>query len=115
MNDPENIKISDRPAINELTKDQERCLNDLLDHILVPFETEREWWEWQRRAIILQLNQTNKYDTFYMHNKALWSILIGNKKHIAKRKWAIMLIHNHLVHCFASARKELFNRETTPP
>lgn len=111
----EKIKISDRPSINEFAKDQERCLEELLAHIEQPFKDDIDFYRWQRKAKILQLNQPYKYDTFFMHNKALWILLVESKEeNKAKRRWAIMLIHNHLVHSFALARQELFARETGP-
>jgi DNA-binding transcriptional MerR regulator len=100
------IKISSNRAVNDLTRHQERCIEELIAIIDKPFKDQWEWQEWQREAIALQLSQ-HTTNEFFMENMAIWDNLIEGHATREKRNWVVFLMTNFLVKTFAQARAEL--------
>jgi DNA-binding transcriptional MerR regulator len=100
------IKISSNRAVNDMTRQQERCIKKLIARIDKPFKDEWEWQEWQREAIALQLSNHTTNDLF-IENKAFWDPLIEGHADRDRRAWNVFLMTNFLVKTFAQARAEL--------
>jgi hypothetical protein len=105
------IKISSNRAVNDLARQQELCLIQLIQHIEKPFKDKWEWTEWHRQAIALQLSQHSTND-FFMDFQGLWDYLIEGNGDRDRRDYIIYMIHNHLEKTFAQAREELSERES---
>ncbi len=104
------IKTSSNRAVNDLARQQERCIKKLIASIDKPFRDKWEWAEWQREAIALQLSQHTTNDLF-LENMAFWDDLIEGHADKEKRDWKIYLMNNFLIKTFAQARQELAERE----
>ena len=105
------IKIASNNTVNDLAKQQERCLIKLIEHIKKPFKTKWEYAEWHREAIALQLGQTN-HNRLMLDSEAIWGNLIEGRGTEEKREWIIFMMHNHLETLFSAARQELAIRES---
>ena len=104
------IKIASNNTVNDLAKQQERCLIKLIEHIKTPFKDKWDYAEWHREAIALQLGQTN-HNRLMLDSEAIWGNLLEGRGTEAKREWIIFMMHNHLEILFSFARTELAERE----
>jgi DNA-binding transcriptional MerR regulator len=100
------IKISSNRAVNDLARQQEMCIEELIATIDKPFKNQWEWQEWEREAIALQLSSHTTND-FFIENMAMWDSLLEGHADRDRRAWNVFLMTNFLVKTFAQARAEL--------
>ena len=112
-----NISLSRNDSINDLAKQQEKCLLNLIAKIQNPFQDMWDWVAWKRQAIALQLGNFN-YNELWLESRQIWGKLLKDAKteegepiDEQTRNDIIFCIHNHLERTFAQARQELSKRE----
>jgi hypothetical protein len=111
------ITLSSIPAVNDLMRQQEAILLNLVQKIKTPFRDEWEYIEWHRTATALQLGFFGNNELL-LDNRACWEYLIEGAKteegyEITEegRSRIIFAIHTHLERTYSMARQELSKRE----